>query len=123
MPPDARRQLDFLLGRNPFGVSLVPAPARSIRCNPHHQVAKLLPAAWYASGNVIGSFAGGLAKKSQYPFRGDPDLKAAVLGDTASPFAPFEHGRFNVPRHLTRTTSATSRRSTRTATCWRRCWG
>ena len=91
----ARRQLDFLLGRNPFGVSLVAGAGTLYPLHPHHQVAKLMPAAWYASGNIIGSLAGGLAKKSQYPFRGDPDLKAAVLGDTASPFAPFEHGRFN----------------------------
>jgi hypothetical protein len=33
-------------------------------------------------------------KKTRYPFRDDPDLKTAVLGDTASPFAPFEHRRF-----------------------------
>lgn len=90
----ARWQLDFLLGRNPFGVSLIAGAGTVYPLQPHHQVAKLLPAAWYAAGSVVGSVAGGPAKKSQYPFRGDPDLKAAVLGDVSSPFAPFEHGRF-----------------------------
>jgi len=90
----AHWQLDFLLGRNPFGVSLLAGAGAVYPLHPHHQVATLLPAAWYAPGSVIGSLAGGLARKSQYPFRSDPDLKTAVLGDTTSPFAPFENNRF-----------------------------
>ena len=90
----ARWQLDFIFGRNSFGVSLEAGAGSVYPLNPHHQVAALLPAAWYAPGNVIGSLAGGLAKRSQYPFSGDLDLKAAVLGDTTGPFAPFQNGRF-----------------------------
>jgi hypothetical protein len=90
----ARWQLDFLFGRNPFGVSLLAGAGTLYPLHPHHQVAFLLPSDWYASGNIIGSLAGGLAKKNQYPFRSDPDLKTAVLGDTGGPFAPFEHRRF-----------------------------
>ena len=90
----AHWQLDFLLGRNPFGVSLLAGAGTTYPLHPHHQVAFLLPGDWYASGDIIGSLAGGLAKKSQYPFRSDPDLKAAVLGDTMSVFQPFENSRF-----------------------------
>jgi len=43
---------------------------------------------------VIGSVAGGPARRHSYPFRSDPDLQAAVKGDTASPYAKFETGRF-----------------------------
>ena len=90
----ARWQLDFLFGRNPFGVSLLAGAGALYPLHPHHQVAFLLASNWYASGNIIGSLAGGLAKKSQYPFRSDPDLKAAVLGDSVSIFQPFENNRF-----------------------------
>jgi hypothetical protein len=90
----AHQQLDFLFGRNPFGVSLMAGAGTLYPLHPHHQVAFLLPAAWYTSGSIIGSLAGGLAKKSQYPFKGDPDLKTAVLGDTGAPFGPFQNGRF-----------------------------
>jgi endoglucanase len=90
----AQRQLDFLLGRNPFGVSLVAGAGTVYPLHPHHQVAELLPGAWYMPGTVIGSVAGGPARRSQYPFRADPDLKASVLADVASPFAPFENPRF-----------------------------
>jgi hypothetical protein len=90
----ARWQLDFLFGRNPFGVSLLAGAGTLYPLHPHHQVAFLLPSDWYAPGNIVGSLAGGLAKKNQYPFRSDPDLKTAVLSDTGGPFAPFEHRRF-----------------------------
>ena len=89
----ARWQLDFLFGRNPFGVSLLAGAGALYPLHPHHQVAFLLASNWYASGNIIGSLAGGLAKKSQYPFRSDPDL-TAVLGDSVSIFQPFENNRF-----------------------------
>jgi hypothetical protein len=90
----ARWQLDFLFGRNPFGVSLLAGVGTVYPLHPHHQVAFLRPSDWYAAGAIVGSLAGGLAKKSQYPFRSDPDLKAAVLGDTMSIFQPFENNRF-----------------------------
>lgn len=94
-PLVARQQLDYLLGRNPFGASFLVGAGTVFPQNPHHGVAVLLPSAWYTPGMEIGSIAGGPARRSQYPFRGDPDFKAAILGDTASPFARFQHGKFH----------------------------
>lgn len=84
-----RRQLDVVLGANPWGTSFIVGAGETFPHCVHHQVANLLGALDGSTPLLVGAAVNGTNTKNQFKYLGLPDEANPCPPDGADPFAVF----------------------------------
>lgn len=84
-----RRQLDVILGANPWGTSFIVGAGHTFPHCPHHQVANLVGALDGSSPLLLGAAVNGTNAKDQFAYLGLPEHARRCPAGGADPFARF----------------------------------
>lgn len=84
-----RRQLDVILGANPWGTSFIVGAGETFPNCPHHQVANILGATDGTEPILLGAAVNGTNSRDQFRYLGLPDGGSTCPVDGIDPFAAF----------------------------------